>query len=129
MVGGARARVGVNAEELCAAFRARPTKKAESLGTRLREEERARLLLAREALLEALDPSSGVDETLLAGIKRVREGRDVYMDHVVLHAVDGPLLGRLHRAARDDLVLAVDEDGRHVFGMGIWFHEKSLTKG
>src|SRR5690606_15618363 len=62
------------------------------------------LLLLCETLLEALNATRGVDETLLAGVEGVRICRDIHVEYVVRNAVDVTLLGRSHGRAGHDLV-------------------------
>src|SRR5260221_6481496 len=77
--------------------------------------------LLRVAALELLDPAGGVHDLGLAGVERVRLGRDLDLDHRVLLAV-GPFhglaaLGINGGAGEEGGVRAgVEENHRPVFG-------------
>jgi hypothetical protein len=54
------------------------------------------LATATELVLELLDATSGIDETLLAGESRVRIGGDIADHHLVFHIIDGFSLVATH---------------------------------
>src|SRR6185503_13716516 len=85
------------------------------------------------AALELLDPARGVDDLLLAGVERVRLGRDLELHHGIFLAVL-PLhglaaLGVDGRAGQEGVVRAgVEKDHRPVFGVDAAFHRARIIK-
>lgn len=82
------------------------------------------LATASELVLELLDATSGIDETLLTSKGGVRVGGNVANDYLVVHAIDCFRLATTHSRASQIFGASrnVDEGNRVELWMDISFH-------
>lgn len=79
-------------------------------------------VLVGVAAHELLDPTGGVDDALLASVKRVGEGADFHFDDEVVDAVDGSRFVAGHGRNARPFVVAVNEHDWIVCRMSTGLH-------
>jgi len=88
------------------------------------------LATASELVLELLDATSGIDETLLTSEGRVRISSNIANHHLVINAIDCFSLATTHGGASQIFSASrnIDEGNRVELWMNISFHSSVLSE-